>query len=314
MSDANKAKQKAASGPVHRVTRQRAHQIDPIEDGDLDGIYSALLRPVTDGSPLYWGLMVSVMRPGWTPGDEIFGAGPDWQAILKTDGHKIPVIERSKRGPRTTGKRSGRPTAWLLVETGKSTLNEARDAGRQAVQSLLGLIQLRLPSLQMPEILWEGAFNPRNKRAMVTGFEVKAPGLSAAQLKKDLGLMSKLRIGGLPNHIALGLRWYAKAWTDRNRVDRFIHFWLATVVLVDHGYSRSQRNKVSQRKRIEKYIAGFPALSATRRSEMARDLKDSYTIRNEVQHEANTTNVTDASLARLESRTTEALRVELNRL
>jgi len=258
--------------------------------------------------------MASVMGPGWTPSEEVFSAGPDWQAILKADGHKIPVIRGSGLSRRTTSKKIGRPTVWLLVETGESTLNEARDVGRQAVLSLLGLLQLRLPSLRMPEVLWEGAFNPRNKRSTVVGLEFEAPGLSAGQLKRDLGFLSHLRIGGLPNRIALSLRWYARAWTDRNRIDRFIHLWLAAVVLVDHGYTRSQRGKISQRTRIEQYVSGFPTLSPARRSEIALDLKDSYDIRNKVQHEANTADVTEANLARLEDRATEVLRLELERL
>jgi hypothetical protein len=223
-------------------------------------------------------------------------------------------MEEGQPSAKTASKQIGRPTAWLLVETGKSTLNEARDVGRQAVQSLLGLLQLRLPSIRMPEILWEGAFNPRNNMTTVAGHEFEAPNLSAEQLKRNLGFLSHLRIGEMPNHIALSLRWYARAWTDRNRIDRFIHLWLATVVLVDNGYTRSQRGKISQRTRIQEYISGFPALSPTRRSQIALDLKDSYNIRNEVQHEANTTNVTEDNVARLEGRTTEVLRLELERL
>lgn len=314
MPEVDKAKQAAASGPVHRVTRDRPHQIDPIEDGDLDSIYSTLPKPVADGRPVYWGLMTSVMRPGWTPSDEVYGAGPDWQAILKSDGHEIPVIRGSGPSSRITSKQVGRPTAWLLVETGKSTLNEARDVGRPAVLSLLGLLQLRLPSLRMPEILWEGACNSRNKRSTVTGLEFEAPPLSAEKLERDLGFLSRLRIDSLPNHIALSLRWYARAWTYRNRIDRFVHLWLSAVVLVDHGYTRSERRKKIQRTRIEEYTGGFPALSQTRRNQIAVDLKKSYDIRNEVQHEANTVNVTEASLARLEERTTEVLRLELERL
>ena len=305
----------STSSPARRVTRQRPHQIDPIEDGDLDAIYSGLGDPIADGQPLAWALIASVIEPAWTPPNEIFGAGPDWQAVFKADGHSIPTITGDKKKPRTAAKQARRPTVWLIVETEKSALNEARDVGRLRVWSLLGLIQLKLPQVRMPEILWEGAFNPRNKRTTVIGQEyTMAAAMTEGSLKSRLLALSKVRFRGLSDHVSLSLRWYARAWTDRNRIDRFVHLWLAAVVLIDHGFSRSQRDGMSQRDRVDAYIGGFPAVSPVRRANLAADLKASYSIRNEVVHEGNISNVSERNLARLEESTTEILRLEMERV
>jgi hypothetical protein len=241
--------------------------------------------------------------------------GPDWQAIFKADGHSVHVITGDQESRRTVSKRSKRPTVWLLVDTDKTSLNDARDVGRLAVQSLLGLIQLRLPQVRMTEILWEGAFNPRNKRSTVVGQEyVMASGISEGALSRNLQDLRKVRVDGLPDYIALSLRWYARAWTDRNRIDRFVHLWLSAVVLIDHGFARSQRNKIRQRERINAYIKNFLAVSSTRRAQLATDLKASYDVRNEVEHEGNIANLNEASVAKLEQSVTEILRLELERL
>lgn len=305
----------SSSSLTRRITRNRPHKIDPIEDADLDAIYSAGDKPLTDGKPLCWGLIATVIEPAWSPPNEVFGMGPDWQAIFKADGHSVHVITGDQESRRTVSKRSKRPTVWLLVDTDKTSLNDARDVGRLAVQSLLGLIQLRLPQVRMTEILWEGAFNPRNKRSTVVGQEyVMASGISEGALSRNLQDLRKVRVDGLPDYIALSLRWYARAWTDRNRIDRFVHLWLSAVVLIDHGFARSQRNKIRQRERINAYIKNFLAVSSTRRAQLATDLKASYDVRNEVEHEGNIANLNEASVAKLEQSVTEILRLELERL
>ena len=306
--------QVGSRAPAHLVTRNRPHQIDPVEDADLDGIYSGLAKPIVDGKPLYWGLMASVIQPSWSPPNQVFGAGPDWQAIFKADGHNVPAIAGGQQSPRTVARRPNRPTVWLLVDTGKTTLNDARDIGRLAVQSLLGLLQLKLPRVRMTEILWEGALNPRNKLSTVVGQEYAAPKVSEHDLKSDLQDLSKVSPRKLPDYVALSLRWYARAWIDRNRIDRFVHLWLAAVVLIDHGYSRSQRNRVRQKQRIDEYVDKFLAVSQTRRSQLALDLKASYDLRNEIEHEAKIANLNEPAVAKLEESVTEILRLELEAL
>ncbi len=141
-----------------------------------------------------------------------------------------------------------------------------------------------------------------------------ASGISEGALSRNLQDLRKVRVDGLPDYIALSLRWYARAWTDRNRIDRFVHLWLAAVVLIDHGFSRSQRNKIRQRGRVDAYIENFLTVSPTRRAQLATDLKASYNVRNEVEHEGNIANLNEASVAKLEQAVTEILRLELERL
>jgi len=296
---------------AHRITRQSPHQIDPIEDGDLDSIYSGDKKPIADGNPLSWGLIATVVTPAWSPPEDVFAAGPDWQAIFKADGHQVPEMKVGAKASRATGKKAGRPTVVLLVETGTTTLNGTRDVGRPRAQSLLGLLQMKLVRLRGSTVLWEGVVNPRNNRSTAVGLDYEARSLSPDQLKRDVLPLSKASLGSLPAYLSLGLRWYAKAWLDRNRIDRFVNFWLSAVVLIDHGFSRPQLSKIPQRERIVAYVKGFAAVSGARRATLAKRLKRAYAVRNEVVHQGNTANLGDQILRELEESVTEIFQLEM---
>ena len=151
--------------------------------------------------------------------------------------------------------------------------------------------------------LWEGAIDISKEGRlgfMASGQEVGVPGLTPEKLHRSGLELAPFRLGALPGHLAASLRWYGLAWASPNdRTAQFMHFWLAALVLVDHGYTRSQLRACTQDDRIDRYVANM-VLSTERAQRLSSDLKASYDIRNEIVHECRDDSVTLASLERLD--------------
>ncbi|GAF95319.1 unnamed protein product [marine sediment metagenome] len=81
-------------------------------------------------------------------------------------------------------------------------------------------------------------------------------------------------------------------------------------MLVDHGYSKTQRKKISQDNRIEHYVNGM--LLSTSRAEMLADtLKSAYDLRNTMIHEGDESGATEEPVERLHTAVAQMLSFEL---
>jgi hypothetical protein len=284
----------------------------PLWDADLDSI--EVLKRFKKGRKLGWGMVLRVLEPGWEPLEEVRIPGQDWGVhFFPPKALKIPVVggpvDTAK--PRWTSFRH--PVALVWVAAPDEELNRIRDYGSRRVRSLVGLLETRYQVIVASDPLWEGGLGiGRGDRIgfMASGRVAGAEGVTVQSLRQRGLDLAQFRLGALPRHLASSLRWYALAWSsDDDRTAQFMHFWLATLVLIDHGYTRSELRAYTQDERIERYV-GNMVLSTTRSKRLSGDLKTSYDIRNEIVHECRDDSVTLASLERLQKAALELIEFE----
>jgi len=278
----------------------------PLWDADLNSI--GVLKRFKRAKELRWGIVLRVLEPGWEPLEELTVEAVDWRlSFFPPRTIRVHIVrgplDRSK--PRLTSFKH--PVALLQIPTEKEDLNRARDYGARLVRSLVGLLQTQYNVIVATQPLWEGAITPGKDgsvRFMASGQEVSVPGLTPEKLRQKGSELMPFRLGALPGHLASSLRWYGLAWASPNdRTAQFMHFWLAALVLINHG------TKGEQRKRIAEYVSRM-FLSPRRESELRRALLDSYNIRLEIVHECKDDSVSLASLERLEKAALELIEFE----
>lgn len=291
---------------------------DPLER-DLESIPS--LRRFSAKKTLWWGLAVALAAE-IPDGDPVTVQGQDWMIVFYPAGslrlHLFSERVFMKTGTRRFTKRKvQRPTAFLRVNTGTHHLNEARDYGRAAVRTLLGLAQMKFPIILPHDIVWEGPVQLRGRAGdrMREGYgtvhsSVMAPPADPSKLTRTGLDLAPFNLKRLPRHVGLSLRWYALAWASRRRADQFIQLWLSALVLADHGYSKTQRKKISQDDRIDRYV-NHMLLSTSRAAKLADTLKNAYDLRNSMIHEADESGATADAVERLHTAVAEMLSFEL---
>ena len=286
-----------------RIMSKLAH---PVWDADLNSI--EVLKRFRSAKELRWGIVLRVLEPGWEPLEEVRIPGQDWILQFFPPGTiRVPIVRgplgRSK--PRLTSFRQ--PAALLQIPTEKGDLNRSRDYGARLLRSLVGLLETQYNLIVANQPLWEGAIGISNKGRpsfMASGQERSVPGLTPEKLRRSGLELAPFRVGDLPRHLASSLRWYGLAWSSADdRTAQFMHFWLAALVLINHG------TRGKQRQRIRDYVASM-VLSAQRGSDLAGALLDSYEIRKEIVHECKDDSVTLASLERLQEAALELIEFE----
>jgi len=284
----------------------------PLWDADLNSI--GVLKRYKTAKEIQWGIVLRVLEPGWEPLEEVRIPGQDWMLqFFPPRTIRVPIVRgplgRSK--PRLTSFKQ--PVALLKIATEKGDLNRACDYGARLLRSLVGLLKTQYNLIVASQPLWEGAIGINKKdrqEFMASGHEMSVPGLTPDNLRRSGLELAPFRLGDLPRHLASSLRWYGLAWsTPDDRTAQFMHFWLATLVLIDRGYTRSELKKYTQDERIERYV-GKMVLSTTRSKRLCGDLKTSYDIRNEIVHECKDDSVTLVSLERLQEAALELIEFE----
>jgi len=288
-----------------RYKRGRVEAIEPavrsrlghaLWDADLDSI--GVLGPFKKGRELQWGIVLRVLEPGWEPLDPVRVPGQDWSvSFFPPRALKVPIAA----GPLCTSKLRWtsfkHPVALLQAAAPEKDLNPVRDYGSRAVRSLVGLLETQYQLIVASQPLWEGAISIGEQgqvRFMASRRQVGVEGVTAASLNQRGLQLAPFRLSALPRHLASSLRWYGLAWsTPDDRTAQFMHFWLAALVLINHG------TKGEQRRRIREHV-GHMFLSAQRASDLAGSLLDSYEIRLQIVHECRDDSVTLQSLERLQ--------------
>jgi Apea-like HEPN len=275
----------------------------PLEDVDLDNI--PVLKGFADGSKLHWAIAITLAPPGW-PEDqevEVLVQGPDWQAEFYPPNHQqLPLVIRDGTNSKIAPRLIDEHFVLVRVATKETTLSAARHYGRQAVRAALGMLQLEYVALTAQEVLWEGAIRvmpDKKSHFMASGMDLFVTGMTAANIPKRGMKFATHKVGIFPGHVTLALNWYSRAWATGSRIDRFVNLWFAAVVLIDHGDSKNQLDKVKQRERIERHVNSL-LLSTVKANELISHLKDSYDIRNEVVHQGLTSRVTADSTETLQ--------------
>lgn len=279
----------------------------PLWDADLDSI--DVLKRFKRPGQLQWGIVLRVLEPGWEPLKEVRIEGHDWRLwFFPPRTIRVPIVQGPLGRTKPRGRSFKHPTALLQIATDEQDLNGARDYGARLVRSLVGLLQTRYHLIVASDPLWEGAISiakQRPPRFMVSGREIGVQGVTEEKLHRRGLELAPFRLSALPRHLASSLRWYGLAWASPNdRTAQFIHFWLAALVLIQHGSSGGK-----QRQRIREYV-GSMFLSRQRQSELAGTLWDSYNIRLEILHECRDDSVTLASLERLQKAALELIEFE----
>src|SRR4051794_19719904 len=101
---------------------------------DLD----ARLAGFTTGASIYWGLAFQAATGSWAEPNHFRGI--DWEILLfPPKGLKLPRPHRI--GVRASFHAVAENSALLLIKTGKTTLNDARDIGRGHVRALFALLR-----------------------------------------------------------------------------------------------------------------------------------------------------------------------------
>lgn len=289
------------TGP--RILSRLGH---PLWDADLNSI--DVLKRFRRDKELQWGIVLRVLDPGWESLEEVRIPGQDWSLqFFPPRTIRVPIVRgplgRSK--PRLTSFKQ--PVALLQIATEKADLNRARDYGARLARSLVGLLQTEYNLIVASQPLWEGAIGISKESRpafMASGQEVGVPGLTPEKLRRSGLELAPFRLSDLPRHLASSLRWYGLAWASSNdRTAQFMHFWLASLVLINHG------TRGEQSRRIREYV-GRMVLSPQRESELAEALVDSYKIRKEIVHECRDDSVTLASLERLHQAALELIEFE----
>jgi hypothetical protein len=291
---------------------------DPL-DRDLESIPS--LRQLSGKGTLWWGLAVPLAAE-INAANPVTVPGEDWLIVFYPTG-RLELRSFSERVFGKTGSRKfvkrkiRRPAAFLKVNTGTQRLNEAREYGRPAVRTLLGLARMKFPIILAHETIWEGAIQPRGRsgdrlreRYTAVHSGVEAPPADPRYVT-DTGLgLAPFKLRTLPQHVGLSLRWYGLAWASRRRADQFIQLWLSALVLIDHGYTKTQRKKISQDSRIDRYVNGM-LLSTSRAQQLADTLKAAYDRRNTMIHEGDESAATEEAVEQLQAAVMQMLSFEL---
>lgn len=289
------------TGP--RIVSRLGH---PLWDADLNSIDA--LKRFKRAKEIQWGIILRVLEPGWEPLEEVRIPGQDWSLqFFPPRTIRVPIVRgplgRSK--PRLTLFRQ--PVALLRIATEKGDLNRARDYGARLLRSLVGLLKTQYNLIVASQPLWEGAIGINKKdrqEFMASGHEMSVPGLTPDNLRRSGLELAPFRLGDLPRHLASSLRWYGLAWSmPDDRTAQFMHFWLAALVLINHG------TEGKQRQRIKDYIARM-VLSPQRGSVLVAVLWDSYNVRLEIVHECKDDSVTLDSLERLQEAALELIDFE----
>src|SRR6202521_4763169 len=121
-----------------------------------------------------WGMAVGAMPDSWD--ERIQLEGIDWRLILFPPADlKLP--RWTGRGDKKTRMlKVARHCALVVAFTGAKTANEARDAGRGRVRSLLALLRREVPMLLPADLLWEGLMaelSPGKTLMSATDLEMK---------------------------------------------------------------------------------------------------------------------------------------------
>ncbi len=281
----------------------------PLWDADLNSINR--LKRFKRDKELQWGIVLRVLDPGWEPLEEVHIPGQDWSLrFFPPRTIRVPIVRGPLGASRPRLTSFKHPVALLRIATAKEDLNRARDYGARLARSLVGLLQTEYNLIVASQPLWEGAIGISKKGRpsfMASGQEVGVPGLTPEKLHRSGLELAPFRLSDLPRHLASSLRWYGLAWASADdRTAQFMHFWLAALVLINHG------TRGEQRQRIRQYVNRM-FLSSERASELTQALLDSYEIRLEIVHECRDDSVTLASLERLQKAALELIDFEKGR-
>ncbi len=277
---------------------------------DLDSHYPEFSR----GSVLHWGIAVAALPESWDK--DVTVQGVDWRArFALPKGVKVPrSVEQSGR---TYWKTIGQHCVLIVANTGKTGMNEARDTGRPTVRALLGLIRREVPVLLAGSLLWEGAVVPTGKRLKASSVDwrlMPAKSIEPESLHR-LGLrMARVSARALPLHVRRALEWLTLARAAKVRPEMFVHLWLAILTLAGHG----QRKHDDDMARITRYTKtmtyGPGVLSPIVVGQLNERLRRAKTIRHNLVHRADDSDITEGLLASLETDAFQLVDFELAKI
>ncbi len=304
------------SQPVYRPNETVSREIDTrsadffdvLEPQDLD----EALAEVADGSPLHWGIVLQLARPGPEVNTEFIGA--DWQITIITD--KPFELPRFKNNQSGVSDRIDPPLALIEARTGETTVNAARDIGRPRARALVGYVRLVHPLFTGASLAWEGFVRPTNtpgEAVYGTGTKDFHLEVSAAALERVRPLLPPhLNIGDLCEADRLALEWVTEAWLSTSTQARFTNLWFAVVATVDARLTKKEKGAIGgQMARIRCHLLKLPISTASLEN-LREAFTRAYDLRNKVVHEGYR-GVNQQDVANLYDALSNFLRAEIGR-
>ena len=257
--------------PPIRVSIDSLLPADALDRTDLDEV----LQGFADGSPLVWAAAIALAEPG--PSGPIAIEGTDWRVDIMEEAFRAPGFGRSDEKRQDVVIEP--PVGVLSVITGETTPTAARDVGRPRLHALIGYMQLRTGLLAGASVSWEGlAYRTDHEtNRLASGRNQAFVRVSEAGIEEMRKALTGLQLTELSQHHLLALEWLAEAWRNTATPIRFANLWFAVVVAVDSTFSKSQKKKHSQLKRIEQYLLNLP-VSQARRDEFYAAFERAYDI------------------------------------
>lgn len=264
---------------------------------DLDSHYPKFTRKGT----IHWGIIVGALPGSWDTDNTIRGI--DWVARFAPPG-TVKILHPRGERMRISWRLVKQHCVLIAIDTGSTSMNEARDIGRPATRAMLALLRREVPVLLPDQLLWEGAlvFATSGKlKTMATGLEIEVKDSITPERLHRLGLrMTKISAAGIPKHVSRALGWLTLARAARARSEMFIHLWLAILTLAGHGQSKWDDDM----KRITKYTRsmtyGPNVVSPLIVTEINERLHAAKRARHRLVHRADDSGITEELLRSLE--------------
>jgi hypothetical protein len=149
--------------------------------------------------------------------------------------------------------------AFVMSLVNARTANDARDAGRHQVRSLLALIRRELPMIQPANLLWEGVIAQLpDGKVLLSAVDLQMmprKQVDQAAIERVRMRLVPLELAKLSPPVLRALHWMEAARAAKTSTEQFANLWVAAIALVKPGHPsgaddaprfRSYRDKMAR--------------------------------------------------------------------
>jgi hypothetical protein len=211
--------------------------VDPRAEADTDQIYRRI--NLGQSGDVAYAAIFYLPANKWLEDERVSLSGPGWQAVLTRHHAAFPKIEDVDGEPRVVEQSIRRPSMLVAVGLDGPPTAQRASRGRERLETLTGALSLLLHYSLFAAKAWEGFLEqttPGKLRfdAVRTHVEMKRP--DPAVMRDAASRARSLDPASLPEPLARALRWYARGAAEADRVDAFISYWLATLLIIQNWH------------------------------------------------------------------------------
>jgi hypothetical protein len=262
--------------------------VDPRAEVDTDQIYRRI--NLGQSGDVAYAAIFYLPAGEWLEDERVSLSGPGWQAVLTRRHAAFPKIEDVDGEPRVVERGIRRPSMLVAVGLDGPPTAERASRGRERLETLTGALSLLLGYSLFTAKAWEGFVEqatPGKLRFDAVRTDVEIKRLDPAAMRDAASRAASVDPASLPEPLARALRWYARGAAEADRIDAFISYWLATLLVIQSWHRQNIEPPTDSgehpvRKQIRDYLRQRMGLDASEEEGLFRRIDSMYETRHRI--------------------------------